>query len=66
MIYGVFCTCYLIIHETIYRNLKLLLTLPTHLLLVDAVAVAYKLIPLTTFQEKGWDDISALRFVGCQ
>ena len=45
------------------RNFTAFNLFPTHLLLVDTVAVAYKLIPLTTFQEKGWDDISALRFI---
>ena len=45
------------------RNFTTFNLLPTHLLLIDTISLTYKLIPLPTFQEKGWDNISALRFI---
>ena len=45
------------------RNFTAANLLPTHLLLIHTVSLTYKLIPLPTFQEKQWENISALRFI---
>lgn len=45
------------------RNFTTFSLIPTHLLFIDTVSLTNKLIPLPTFQEKGWDDLSAVRFI---
>ena len=48
---------------SLMENFTIDTLLPMYLLLIDAVSLTYELIPVPIFREKGWSDISALRFI---